>query len=283
MAVDERQVGGAAAGRRYAGVQALVLALFSPAVYRDVALHWRGLGIRYLFLVLAVTWLPAMGMLQGAIDDFAANVAPSLLDKLPRIVVKHGEATLDPPEPVTLRDPRNGAVLAVLDTGDDAPPSESKDAVVALGRTTLVVRRPDDHDVRVVNLSDSPFADAVIDRARAETALASVQRWFVVTVAYPVCLSASWLYRTAEAMVYGLMVAFRMGVALGRPLRPAACIRLAAVALTPVIVLDTLIGILGTPLPFWPIAYFFVTIGYLYLGISALPRAGGAPPPADDA
>jgi hypothetical protein len=283
MAVDERQVGGAAAGRRYGGLQALALSLFSPAVYRDVALNWRGLGVRYLFLVLAVTWLPAMGALQAAIDDFAANAAPTLLQLLPRIVIKHGDATLDPPEPVVLRDPRNGGVLAVLDTGDGTPPPESQDAVVTLGRTTLVVRRAEDRDVRVVRLADSPFADAVIDRARAETALASVQRWFVVTVAYPVCLAVSWLYRTAEAMVYGLMVAFRMAIALGRPLRPAACIRLAAVALTPVIVLDTLIGILGTPLPFWPIAYFLVTLGYLYLGVSALPRAGGSPPPSDDA
>jgi len=268
MTIDELH------GRRYAPLQALVLSLFSPAVYRDVALNWRGIGLGYLFLLLALTWVPSMGMLQAEIDEFATDVAPTLLAQLPTITIKDGEASIDATEPVVMRDPRNGAVLAVLDTSDETPPG-TENAYVALTRTALVVRRPDQRDTRVVRLADSPFANATIDRGRAEAALATVQRWFVLSVAYPVCLLGSWLYRTAEALMYGA-VAFRIAGWLRRALGWRACLRVAAVALTPVIVLDTVIGIMGTPPPLWPLSYFLLTVGYVYLGVTAVPPVPGA-------
>ncbi len=268
MTIDELQ------GRRYAPLQALVLSLFSPAVYRDVALNWRGMGLGYLFLLLALTWVPPMGMLQAEIDEFATDVAPTLLERFPTITITDGQATVDAVQPVVLRDPRNGAVLAVLDTTDETPPG-SENAYVSLTKSELVVRRPDQHDARVVHLADSPFANATIDRARAETALETVQRWFVLSVAYPVCLVGSWIYRTAEAMLYGA-VAFRIASWLRRALGWRACLRLGAVALTPVIVLDTVIGIIGTPPPLWPLSYFLLTVGYIYLGVSAVPPMPGS-------
>lgn len=268
MAIEEIQ------GRRYVPLQAVALSLFSPALYRDVALHWRGIGLGYLFLLLALAWVPTMGMLQAEIDDFATEVAPSLLDKLPTITITNGEATIDAAGPVVLRDPRNGTVLAVLDPGEEAPPGTEK-AYVALTKKTLVVRRPDQRDARVVHLIDSPFANAVVDRERAAAALATVQRWFVLTVAYPACLLGSWLYRTAEALLYAA-VAFRIATWLRRGLGWRACLRLAAVALTPVVVLDTVIGIIGTPPPLWPLSYFLLTVGYVYLGVSAVPPVAGA-------
>jgi len=215
-----------------------------------------------------------MGMLQAEIDDFATAVAPTLLGQLPTITITDGEATIDAPQPVVLRDPRNGAVLAVLDAGDETPPG-SENAYVTLTKKTLVVRRPDQRDARVVRLADSPFANAVIDRERAQSALESVQRWFVLSVAYPVCLLGSWIYRAAEAFLYGA-VALRMAAWLQRALGWRACVRVAAVALTPVIVLDTVIGIMGTPPPLWPLSYFLLTVGYVYLGVSAVPPIPGS-------
>ena len=50
--------------RRFSGLHALVLSFFSPALYRDVALQWRGIGVLYLLLVATICAIPRLVMIQ---------------------------------------------------------------------------------------------------------------------------------------------------------------------------------------------------------------------------
>ena len=50
--------------RRYGRIQGLVLSLGWTDFYRDVAKDWRGIGMLYLLLVIALTWIPLLVKLQ---------------------------------------------------------------------------------------------------------------------------------------------------------------------------------------------------------------------------
>ena len=45
--------------KRYSIFHPLVLSFFSKSLYRDVGKNWRGTGLLYLLLIIALLWIPS--------------------------------------------------------------------------------------------------------------------------------------------------------------------------------------------------------------------------------
>ena len=83
---------------------------------------------------------------------------------------------------------------------------------------------------------------------------------------FPLALVGSYLYRLVSAAALGfvgLALARRRGV----PLSYAACVRLACVALTPLVIAQTVLTLLDDTVG--PVIGFVIAVGYLYFGVDA--------------
>jgi hypothetical protein len=94
--------------KRYRIFHIPVLAFFSKGLYTDVAFNWKGTCLGYLFLLLAVCWIPAMIELDSGLDNFVETEAPKIISQVPTITIKDGVASIDEPQPYYIYDIEKG-------------------------------------------------------------------------------------------------------------------------------------------------------------------------------
>jgi hypothetical protein len=261
----------------------LWMAFYSIALYRDVGRSWTGLGVPYLLLLLCVTWLPSTLKMHAGFGEWLRAAGREATRNLPTIHIEDGEVRTEPPGRRVLVDPDSGKpfVLVELDASLDEIQSYEEDLVV-LTRHGLVVRRPSRGQTRTFDLSGVTRFSMTPQDAERWLGLAARVVGFVLFV--PLVL-ASLVYRLGQAFFYGgigTLLARMAGAKLGYE----TLVRLAAVAITPAVWLDTAHDLADAKLPLWWLVCFGVAMGYLYFAIrangpepTALP-AHGVPPPA---
>lgn len=94
--------------------EALYMAFYSSRLYVDVGKRWRGFGLLYFFLVIAIAVVPfsikSMFMLNDYFDD--QIIFP--LKKIPQFEIKQGKLSFDYFMPYLIKS-RNGDVVVVVD------------------------------------------------------------------------------------------------------------------------------------------------------------------------
>ena len=256
--------------RRYGILHPLVLSFFSRSLYRDVGRNWRGVGFLYLLLLLTLSWLPSVIQLHRDLKGFAATFAPALLEQVPALRIVDGKVSIEEDEPYSIRNPLTGDPLAIIDTTGRTTSSAESGVPVLLTRSQLIIRKSRS-ETRVYDLS--AIKDFSIDRQRAERWVAAITSWFAI-VFYPLALVVSLAYRILQALLYA---AIGIGFAklLKADLAYPALVRLAAVAVTPAIALDTLRHSMSQPIAYWWFICFTIAMGYLCFAVNA--NAGSEP------
>jgi hypothetical protein len=254
--------------KRYSIVHPFVLSFFSKRLFQDVARNWRGAGFLYLLLLLAICWIPNTIKAIMSFSHFAAEEAPRFLDQVPNITITNGEVSISEPMPYTIKDPDSGAVIAILDTTGAMPDLEGSEAHVLLTKTKLIFKK-NAAETRVYDLS--PIASFTLTKER-------LYGWFDIArkclgfAFFPICVLGSLVYRIVQALIYaaiGLIFASLLKVRLSY----ASLLRLSVVAVTPVVILDTLLDLAGQHIPVWGLICFLIAMGYLFFGVKASAEA----------
>jgi len=243
-------------------LHALYLSFFSRDLYRDVRKNWKGTGFVYLLLLLAVTWLPIIYRMHGDLSEEIRQEVPKYLAQMPKITIAAGRVSIDRPVPYTILESDGRTPFMVIDTSGAIISLEQTDATVLLTGDQIMFRRPQRDEAKVYNLTGT---DASIDRDLVGRWVGTFGKYFGV-VAYPVVLAGDYVYRFFQMMIYAAigMIFVRK---LRAPLDSDAVFRLAAVAITPAIVLPTLLLLAGIHVPASPIVFFAMAIGYLYFAV----------------
>jgi hypothetical protein len=262
---------------RYSKFAALVLSFFSPSLYRDVARNWRGIGLLYLLLLLTLTWLPVLARWHFSVRDYAyGGAAASTLREFPTITINKGVVSIAEEEPYVWRDPEGGEVILYVDTTDAFDRPEAAQAKVLLGRSAVEVRN-NPRETRVYDLSEVNYFYLDKNRMIAWT------RWFsdrLVPLGLPTALLISFIWGLVRLLLYALIGLIFASI-FGARLDFAALMRLAAVAMTPGMVLDALAWTLNfgwSPCCAWSVLIGVVTL--IYLGFAVKANADAAPPVA---
>jgi len=71
-----------------------VLSFYSGQLYQDVGLNWKGIGIGYLFLLLAVCAIPKIFKLHSSLSLFIDKEATPFIEQIPKITIEKGEVHL---------------------------------------------------------------------------------------------------------------------------------------------------------------------------------------------
>ena len=266
--------------RTHGLLSAIPLSFYSAAVYQDVGRHWTGIGLLYLTVLLAICWVPTAIRVHFGLHRFAVTDVPQMTANLPEITITDGYMRANPPGRHELRErnPRPGAIpgALIIDDRIDEVPSDLPRGTMMLTRREFGAAPERRAERRIFQLS--AVGDVHITRQRAVGFLSSMQFW-VPPLAYVAGLVGSLIVRLVQACLYGVLaqaLARRRDVTL----EFAAAMRIAAVSVTPWIVLRTLMWFMPTePVWYlrWPLA-IAVTVAYIHFAISAL-----AADAADDA
>jgi hypothetical protein len=249
--------------KRYSIFHVPVLAFFSRDLYADIALNWKGVNFLYLLLLLAVCWLPVMVKVNRGTADFVKNEAPALINQLPEITIYDGQVSIKETQPYYITAPDSGEVLAIIDTTGQVTSLEGTDAFCLLTVNKLITK---ENNFESKSYDLSQVKSFTID---SET----VTRWlgvgskFVAPAAYPFAVLGSFVYRIVQALIYaaaGLLFASICRATLSY----AALIRLAVAAVSPCIIVGTILGLAKVSIPAY--LYLIAALGLLFYATRAV-------------
>jgi len=250
--------------KKFSIIHLPLLSFFSEALYRDVGLRWKGTNLAYLLLLLAVCWIPTMVALHIVLADFIANEAPAVVEQVPQITITDGRVSIDEPQPYYITHPESNDVLAIIDTTGTVVSLEDPNTVCLLTRTKLIGRQSK-FETRVYDLSR--VENFVLDADRITGWLHTAGKLLAV-IMYPFALFTSYAYRIIQALIYaavGLLFARWCNTTLSYK----ALLRLAVAAVTPAIIINTVLSAARVRLPFAGLFYLAVALGYLFFAVRA--------------
>jgi hypothetical protein len=248
------------------------MAFYSKSLYRDIAGNWSTwFCFLYLISLLALCWIPGMVRLDADISTYIDDEAPKYVNQLPSIVISNGQASIAEPQPSVIKDPEKGDPVMIIDTTGQIASLENSKATILVTKTQLFFKDRL-QGTRILNLSE--LGDMTIDKAFVYDWLEVFTEWFAIVV-YPFALLFSFAFRSAQVLIYALI-----GMFFSRPLKAGlnyqVLMRLAAIALTPVIILNalTIFSRIAMPSP-WLINAI-ITTGYLIFAIRANSSPAGS-------
>jgi hypothetical protein len=251
--------------RKFGLLTALPWSFFSAQLYRDVARHWSGGQHLYLILLLSLSWLPMMPGFQTEVQEFVRQAMP-VAAQLPYLEVKDGRLSTDADEPYTIWLSDGSLPLLTIDTAGQYSSPYEAGAFILLTETQMISM---EEGGQRIDRYDKYF-DFWIDRGRAENLLGMINDWLVIA-AYPAIVATTFLLRLLEAYalaLLGIVVSRAMNVTISYK----ALLRLAIVAFTPAIVLDTARQLLAVALPWAHVLGLGITACYLCFAIRANAR-----------
>lgn len=249
--------------RRYSYFQVPSLSFFSNDLYIDVGKNWKGVNFLYLLLLLAVCLVPTMISLHRGVSDFINNEAPALVNQVPKITITDGLVSIKEAQPYYIKDPDSNEALAIIDTTGQIDSIEDMNAFCLLTSDKIIIKQSK-FETRTYDLSNiKAFA---VDSERI-TGWLHVGGKFLAIIAYPFALLGSLVYRVVQALIYAA-IGLLFASVCKTTLPYTALIRLAVVAMTPCIIVGTILGLIDVSIPAW--LYLVVALAYLFFAIKSI-------------
>jgi hypothetical protein len=248
------------------------MSFYSGDIYRESAVHWKGFALLYLLMLLAFSWIPTFVRSYRSLGHFASTEGQQIVSQLPRVRIENGIMSTDPGGQHVIRDLESGsasegqAFFIIDDTIDEAPSDITTETFI-LTRREFGMIRPSRNERRVWQLT--PDMDIDVTPEEVQAFLNSLQSW-LAPLGYVACVAGSFAFRTLQIFIYGA-IGMTMAKKWKANLDYRSLVRLAAVAITPVVVLRTLIWF-GPWEPAWYLrwpAAIAISMAYLSFGIRA--------------
>jgi hypothetical protein len=258
--------------KRYSIFHPLVLSFFSKSLYRDVAKHWRGTGLLYLAIVLALVWIPTIIKGQLSVSAWVNGDSKEITKQIPAITISKGQVSTDVTTPYFIKDPKTGTDIAIIDTTGTYTSLENTDAKFLLTKSKLITVKSATETQTYDLASVQSF---YVDRARVEGWLAAAKLWFV-PVLYPLAVLFSFIFRAIQILIYAA-IGLLFARILHANLTYKTLMRLSAIAITPVLVLNLLFEFVPLHIPRWSLLGIVIALVYLFFAVKVNAAAEDVP------
>ena len=239
--------------------------------WQDVIFRWKGWGILYLHIVVAIVWIPITFQLEMKFLDFVENDAEAWVEGFPGFYIEAGEVISDAyPMPYVWDDPDTGEPLFVIDTTGELTSLEGRPERFLLTRHSLWVRNAAGME-RETRLGAIPFF--VMDEHLLLLLLKDARFYFLVLF-YLCAFLISVTWRCIQCLLYGGLAWAAGG--FGKAVDFGGAARIAAMAITTVLWLDMVEDLLPFDVPGWGFICFVIAAIYLFWGLKV---AKEGPPP----
>jgi hypothetical protein len=251
------------------------MCFFSKDLYRSVVRNWKGIAFLYLFLLIMTSWLLISVKVYFVMSDVMNGPVKKLIDRLPVVEIQDGEFKMNKQSPYRLNlnssDSMDPAVrqtnrevpVAVFDaTTDDVKGEETIPFVVT--KHYLYVQNGRDPQAQQFELKN--FGDLKYSRETYLELADAIKLWVPIVV-FMVAGPVSFI---CCAILSLMLAAIGMAAASGMNIKLTygECIRIACVAFTPAVLLDTMLKLLPIPqMAIWPIVGFGAAVAYTVFGV----------------
>jgi hypothetical protein len=254
---------------RFGRFSGLVLSLFLPAFYRDVARNWGGIGLLYLILLFTLAWIPSLVKAQLGFRKFASDEFPKIAEKLPDITIKNGRVSSKVEQPYEIKDD-NGVVVFVLDTTGKINNLDQTKAMILVTETKMHQR--DQGKIQIHDLAQ--FPDFEFSAKVVQGWIDFIGTWLAVMI-YPFAVFGS-LVRALVIMFMAALFGLIVNNAANARVTFGGLLRMAAVGMTLSVYVSVGLELAEIQVPFWFFIALASTIAYVALGTIV-----SVPPPMD--
>lgn len=251
--------------KQYSIIKPIIWSFFSKSLYQDVRKNWRGLGLLYLLMILAICWLPIFYIMHQNLQYNADHRIKELVSSLPTITVKNGEFSMDKTSPYIIKQPDTSLPFIIFDTSGKYDSLENTPAVVLITKHQVMMRKGESDKIRVYNISKSN--DFMLGPAKIHNFVALFVKWWYV-IAYPVVLLASFIYRIVQILIFALIGSIFVKM-LDTEIDYVTLMRLTAIAITPAIIISTIFDLTEVHFKGILFVYFIISMAYLFFAVLA--------------
>jgi hypothetical protein len=99
----------------YNYLQAIYKSFYSASLYVDIASRWRGFGLCYLTVIIALASLPLSLLIMMNFNQFFTKKIIYPFEQLPVLSVHHGQIAFEQTMPLLIKNPE-GQVVSIIDT-----------------------------------------------------------------------------------------------------------------------------------------------------------------------
>lgn len=250
--------------RQYNNLQPLWMSFYAGELYEDVGRNWKGFGLKYLFLLLTLTWMPTTMSFSSRFDTWVDEHLPGIIEEAPELTIENGKLSTNPRRPFIINDPSSGSPYIIIDVSGAYTSLDETEASILVLEDSFLWRQ-DDGQVQAVPI----FRDVQDTIVFNEDTLYQLFDFFKSSLPiflYPAGVLLALVYRLVQICIYaGIGIFFAQYVNTQLPYE--TLLRLTAISITPAVILDTLHIILDANMPYWWFICFMLSMGYLYFAV----------------
>lgn len=265
--------------RRYSGLQATFMSFGNMDLYRDVVENWRGVAFLYLFLLIAFTWAVMAVGLHLQIGTFVTASVYKTIDQFPTIKINKSEINIDKESPYFVKNPDNpDQVIVAFDTTSDDPEiAKDQNIPVIVTKKKIITheRRGDKVVVEEKPITEgSSSLDGLIIEPETITFVVNLFKNWLGLLLFFLMVPLGFIFCAIQVLIYAVIGKLFANIK-NVNLTFGELMRLSVIAITPALVLDTIIKFTHAQMPWWPLAALVVSMIYLFLGVSAQTNKAG--------
>jgi hypothetical protein len=205
-----------------------------------------------------------MFKIHRGLTAFIDEKSPKFISQVPKITIEKGQVSIDEPQPYYIREPDSNKVFAIIDTTGQIQSLDDANAFVLLTKNKMFSRQSAT-EVRMYDLSQ--VKHFVLEQSMLVRWL-DIFKKLLVPVLYPFALGWAFTFRIIQSLIYaaiGLAFAGWLKVKLSYE----ALIRLAVTAVTPAIIVRTVLETASVKIPYPALWFFLAAMLFLLYGIKA--------------
>jgi hypothetical protein len=247
--------------RKYSLLHLPVFAFFSKRLYREIGRNWKGANLCYLFLLLAICWIPPTMSIRERMISSLQHEQMHIINQLPDIRIEDGLVRLEQTEPLRITR-QDGSTFAIIDTTGSMNYIDDDGVMALLTEEELIIRRgkKEFNTLDLAQVSEFHINQEILGQWINTTKHA------LAPLSYGIFLMLSYIFTVMVLLlmaIFGLILSTLMNASL----KYTAIVRLAAAAATPSLIMITASAAYGIVIP--GAFYAGLTLIYLLLGILA--------------
>lgn len=240
--------------------QAIPQAFYSKNLYKDIDQNWRGIGLRYLLLICFICSLPLLHTLHNVAVRIT-NDLYTIAAQAPVITIKDGIVSINQPVPYAIKEPETNKTIIVIDTSiKQNNNTRNKKVFMLLSNDKLTINGKS--STKTYSFTD--IKHSTIDQTR-------INHWVkILSIAiFIIFYSTGFLFYFIPSFFIALFYGAVARLFVRSFHSYAELTRLAAVALTPTLILIAVLTLFSIILPYRNIIYLMLSLGYLIFAIEA--------------
>lgn len=249
---------------KYPFFKKIILSFYSTELYVFVGKsEINKSGLKYLFLLLTIFWIPEIIKMQVNISDFINAKLPVFIENFPNIEIKNGIVSFDKTSPYIVLDDKTKKEMMIFDTTGKFISLDGLEAQMLLTQSKFIFRK-NDMETREYDLSNINEFQITHEK------ILSWAQWGrnLSYLLYLLIIPLAFIYRAFQTLIYSLIGLIFQAI-LHTHLSFRTIYRLSIIAITPAFISDKLLGYFDLDFTGWSFICLLISLSFLYFAMLA--------------